>query len=131
MDPQEINDAMECARHLQRRCGSDDEDPSLVEGLLETCRSKQHTVAQTLEMNTFDDQTLAAKIHDLTTLNKDLCDAIRLAEDYLKGKKKLAPSRLAPNIQTLVKRKDIFSLICMLRAAEDDKRLDAALALMR
>ena len=148
MDPQEIIDATECARDLQRCCESDDADPSFVEGLLDICRSKQETVRKTLEegLIKFDDPSMVKPLHELMTLNDSLLDAIDFAECRLKTNMKPAPGP-HPNpypdshspihvatgsleIDILVKRKDVFSLICMLRA-QGDKRLDAALALMR
>jgi hypothetical protein len=87
----------------------------------------------------FDDPTLEGTIHDLVTANEILVDSIKMADEHLVGEKKPKAVDTPPfhngtggslEIDALVQTRDIFSLICMLRA-QGDKRLESALALMR
>lgn len=144
MDQQDIDDAIECARYLRVCCDSN--NVSFAAELLEICRTKQDTVRKTLEegMIKFDDPSLEAQLNKLMLLNDELLDAIKFTEEQLGSKRApgagfpvpLDPdspdlsSYDDPEIDSLVSRKDVFSLICMLHA-KGDKRLDSALALMR
>jgi hypothetical protein len=85
----------------------------------------------------FDDTTLEGTTHELLTVNEILVDSIKMAEMHLDGEKKPKaldspppPFQGSLEIDALVQTRDIFSLICMLRA-QGDKRLESALALMR
>jgi hypothetical protein len=153
MDRQEINDAIECARNLRECCDSN--NTSFAQELMELCREKQAKIVKTMQEGAIkmDDPTMEAPLNELMMLNDTLLEAIELAS----GKLKTESAQKAPSepplpidsvpdphgprpsmhaatgsldIDTLVNRKDVFSLICMLRA-QGDKRLDAAMALMR
>jgi hypothetical protein len=83
----------------------------------------------------FDDPTLEGMIHELVMVNEILVDSITMAEMHIEGEKKppavdTPPTYVSLEIDALVQTRDIFSLICMLRA-QGDKRLESALALMR
>lgn len=137
MNKQAIEDAKACAHDLRRCCESANADESFLQGLLETCRLKQTEVRRILEegLMKFDDPTLEEMIHDLFMLNEILVESIRMAEVHIEGEKKphavdTPPTFVSLEIDALVQTRDIFSLICMLRA-QGDKRLESALALMR
>jgi len=126
MDPYEIEEALEYARDLLMSCESDVADPSFIESLLEMCRHKQGDVRKILQDNFMMNEAI---LRTMTMLNDALFGAIQSAEMKLdRRRKNVVP--VTPKINRLVERRDIFSLICMLRA-QGEKRLDAALALMR
>jgi hypothetical protein len=92
-----------------------------------------------------DDPAMETPLNELMMLNDSLLESIQFAENQMKqiaspipisnsnSKTDLSLPTFATGsleIDTLVDRKDIFSLICMLRA-KGDKRLYSALALMR
>lgn len=148
MDPQDIEDANHCARDLRECCESN--NASFAHDLLELCRSKQAMIVKTMQegMIKIDDPAMEAPLNELMILNDTLLDAIEIAERQLENKPvspvppvldsgpDSRPSVPFPTatgsleIDVLVNRQDVFSLICMLRA-RGDKRLDSALALMR
>ena len=146
MDPQELEDAAMYARNLHKCCAKEHPDVSMVENLMKLCRSKHAAIVETLGKTKLDDPLLAEPVNELMRLNDDLLDAVNTAEKDVDSRKKPAaikppvpgeemslPStvhRSGLEIDSLVRKKDIFSLICMLRA-QGDKRLEAALALMR
>jgi hypothetical protein len=153
MDKQAIEETAACARELRICCKNENTDKSFLKGLLETCRSKQIQLKKTLEegLMKFDDPNSEGTIHELVTVNEILLDSIKMAETQLEGETKPAPLPVPPvpdpfhpephpetgpgitrnlEVDVLVQTRDIFSLICMLRA-QGDKRLESALALMR
>jgi len=143
MERKEIEEATECARQLRECCERN--NASFVEEMLVVCRTKQAMIVKTMQegMIKMADPAMEAPLNELMILNDSLLEAIKLAEAQVKPKSvptlPPAPDEVRPfhhattgslEIETLVNRKDVFSLICMLRA-QGDKRLESALALMR
>ena len=145
MDRSEIEDATHCASDLRKCC--EENNPSFAHELLELCRAKQTKIVSTMQnsMLKIDDPAIEAPLNELMMLNDTLLESIKFAESQMKriaspvqssnsnSRSDLSLPTFATGsleIDTLVNRKDIFSLICMLRA-QGDKRLDSALALMR
>jgi hypothetical protein len=139
--PKEIEGMKENIRMLRSVCGDDTAvDASVLESLLDCCKADQQTVKIGLEKAmTNEDQSV--DLMELIGLNELVLDAVKLGEDTIEATKKKAaeqqpqptPQKSNPNmdldINGLIRKKDVFSLICILRA-QSDQRLDAALALM-
>jgi len=154
-DPAELETIKENTRTIRSLCSDEkaEVDASLLQSLLDYCREDQAKVQACLES---DDPQV--DLMELLTLNELTLDAIKMGEKVIQGltKKpsaatpasanvsasasaatststptsvKSSKSNLNLDIGALVEKKDIFSLICILRA-QSDQRLDAAMALM-
>jgi hypothetical protein len=142
MDKQEFVETAASAHDLRICCRNDNADEDFLQILLETCRSKQIQVKKILEEG-LNDPNSEVTIDELVTVNASLLDSIKVAEGLLERRKRVAPLPVppvtkpfhpkphpGPGLDVLVQTRDIFSLICMLRA-QGDKRLESSLALMR
>lgn len=148
MTPDELHDSRQSARTLKQYTESN-ADMEAVGNLLILCRTKREVVEKAVQ-NGMKYGDGMVDFEELITVNFDLVDAIESAEKYAQSRE---PQRREPacnlppkviekidppisgggrdlKIGALIDKKDIFSLICMLRA-QSDKRLDSALALMR
>lgn len=141
-DPKEVEAIRDNTRTLRMSCSDEGVDPSVLASLLEICREDQEKIQTCVQS---DDPPL--DFMEIISLNELVLDAIKLGQKMVEGSKKQAPSvdaaasvaasavtkssktNLNLDIGALVEKKDIFSLICILRA-QSDQRLDAALALM-
>ena len=98
---------------------------------MEYCKKDQKALEGKL-CNVLDEEN-ADLTMELVRMNDEICIAIEAGKDALKlkmertKKKKTAEG---PTIELLEKNRDVFSLICMLRAP-NEKRMQAALALMK
>jgi hypothetical protein len=131
----DIEDAKENARSVRSMIASDDVDVGFLQTVLELCRADQKKVARGIEdvMNHKGDEEIDLEV--LIDLNINLLDVIEMGARIAVEDSKPAPSKktVAGNldVDALIQKKDIFSLICMLRVQQNEKRLDAALALMK
>lgn len=127
--PDEVEDFKDNARQLRKMCDTGEGEPSI---LLELCRNNQKKVKNALEGAAKFEQFI--DWGELTSLNDIILDAISTASKVINDQKK-PPAMAAERTQSqkmgsMIDNKDIFSLICMLRA-HGERRLDAALALMK
>lgn len=140
----EIEEAAQCASDLIKSY----EDGDLLfstQELLELCRTKQTKITSIMQnsISKIDDPAMDAPLNELMALNDTLLESIKFAENQMKqiaspipisnSRSHLSLQTFATGsleIDTLVNRKDVFSLICMLRAP-GDKRLDSAVGLLR
>ena len=158
MTQQEMDEAKSFARELRTGCSSSQIDMSLMQGLLDVCKNMQNTVKKALEDSMKYDPSMV-ELEELFLVNDTLLDAIGTAKAKIQKAKPTRrrndvttplPARRAQTgsvpretkpvqrrqttksleIDSLVRKRDVFSLICMLRA-QSDKRVDSALALMR
>ena len=104
-----------------------------IRNLIDCCKNYQ-TMLQGKLSEFFQENTDATDHHmELFGLSDDICSAIEAGEKALKREEeKTQKTKVAegPTIELLEANRDVFSLICMLRAA-NEKRMLAALALMR
>lgn len=138
LTPDEIEGMRENARTLRSVCADDAEvDESFLESLLDFCRADKQTVAVSLD-NAFLSEGGGVPMA-LFELNDLILEAVTLGEKAVIEMKNRAAAEPPPtqkqnsnldlDINGLIRKKDVFSLICILRA-QSDQRLDAALALM-
>ena len=138
LTPGEIEGMRENARTLRSVCADDAEvDESFLESLLDFCRADKQTVAVSLD-NAFLSEGGGVPMA-LFELNDLILEAVTLGEKAVTEMKNRAVAEPPPtqkqnsnldlDINGLIRKKDVFSLICILRA-QSDQRLDAALALM-
>jgi len=130
----------ENTRTLRSSCADESVDANVLETLLELSREDQAKIQACLQG---DDPSV--DLMQMLELNETVLDAIRMGQSALEGmnkqpaltppsenavvKIKASKEGLNVDIGALVEKRDIFSLICILRA-QSDQRLDAALALM-
>ena len=106
---------------------------SYIRNLTECCKKYQVTLQGKLSEFFQENTDATDHLMELFGLSDEICAAIEAGEEALKceeertKKKKVAEG---PTIELLEANRDVFSLICMLRAA-NEKRMLAALALMR
>ena len=126
-----LETARENSRTLQSICRQGQEgtvDPSILEYYLSMCTQDQERISSSSVGNMDID-----KVEKVLAVNDMLLTAIEVGQEYKKQfQKKPASSKKNDSlaIASLVAKKDIFSLICMLRAQDENQRLEAALALM-
>ena len=134
-----IEDAKENAHSARRMIASGDVDLDFLRTVLDLCRTEQRIVAQAIEDAMFHDE-INADLGVLIDLNNNILDVLE-AGDRMIGTTnryddnynvKLPPAKTNNlDVEELVEKHDIFSLICMLRVQMNEKRLDAAYALMK
>jgi hypothetical protein len=140
LSEKEMEDAKENAHSARRMIASGDVDLDFLRTVLDLCRTEQRTVAQAIEDAMFHEE-INADLGVLIDLNNDILDVLETG-DRIVGttKKKSDPynaTKTLPaksnnlDVEELVDKRDIFSLICMLRVQMNEKRLDAAYALMK
>lgn len=146
----EIEEVMENARTL-RSLLTGENSLDFLQTLLGMCKEDQKRVTQAIEetmrAETIDTQDLEV----LFDLNSNILDAIQKGEQMLgvpgsqpasrptheaasmegEQKPKSKQKKVNLDVHNLVVNKDIFSLICMLRVHHNEKRWDAAVALMQ
>jgi hypothetical protein len=125
-----LDTAEENARTLQSICRQGQTgsvDPSILEYYLTMCTRDQDKISHSAVGNLTID-----KVDKILAVNELLLTAIETGQDYRKSMQKKPALTVSESlaIVSLVAKKDIFSLICMLRAQQDDQRLEAAMALM-
>ena len=117
-------------------------DASVLENILDCCKADQQAVQVALE-KAMTNEDSSVDLMELIGLNELVMDAIKLGEELIQSsvKKAVEQQQQQPRLQKkantamdldingLIRKKDVFSLICILRA-QSDQRLDAALALM-
>lgn len=140
LTPNEIEGMKENVRMLRSVCGDNTAvDPSVLESLLDCCKGDQQTVKVTLD-KAMTNEDASVDLMELIGVNELVLDAIKLGEETVEATKQVAEVRrprlkkkssttMDLDISGLIRKKDVFSLICILRA-QSDQRLDAALALM-
>jgi hypothetical protein len=110
---------------------SDDVDFGYLHTVLDVCRDDQRKVAKAIEDAMFQDE-IDTDLSKLIDLNNNILDVIEAGERIMNNSQKPTPAKKSNlDVEELVSKKDIFSLICMLRVQMNEKRLDAAFALMR
>jgi len=155
----DMEECKENSRCLLSIITSDDVDVGYLQTVLDMCREDQRRVAAGIEdAMLLDDETSADNnnanannnnLAALIDLNVNILDAIESGERVVQDNRKPAPRQSTTSssnvsstnnnkkqkdnldVQELVVKQDIFSLICMLRVHQNEKRLDAAMALMR
>ena len=139
-DPKEIEAIRDNTRTLRMSAADEGVDASVLQSLLEICRADQAKIQACLQS-----EDPPVDFMEMLALNELVVDDIKMGQKMIEGMKKKAPASTAAaaavtsskssktnlnlDIGALVEKKDIFSLICILRA-QSDQRLDAALALM-
>lgn len=132
----DIEDAKENARSVRSMIASERVDVGFLQTVLELCRADQERVARGIEDAMNHQHEEEADLEVLIDLNINLLDAIEMGERVaITGEQKPASVKkkvtsINLDVEDLVEKKDIFSLICMLRVQQSEKRLDAAYALM-
>ena len=104
-----------------------------VRKIMESCKQDQETLQGKLRKVLEEDTDATGHIEDLFALNEEILAAMEAGKDTLKREKERTKRKKAaegPTIDILEENKDVFSLICMLRAP-NEKRMQAALALMK
>ena len=143
MTAEDIEDAKENARSIRSMIASDNVDVGFLQTVLSMCRNDQKKVARCIQNAMNQDGGGDADLEVLIDLNINILDAIesgeKIAQAKIKSERKSIEDNRKPaakkknnlDVEELVQKQDIFSLICMLRVQQNEKRLDAALALMR
>ena len=127
----DIEDAKENARSVRGIMASDNVDFGYLQTVLDVCRSDQRKVAKAIEDSMFQDE-IETDLSILIDLNNNILDVIETGERVVNSNKKPTPAKTSNlDVEELINKKDIFSLICMLRVQMNEKRLDAAFALMK
>lgn len=147
-----LDEIKDNVRSLRQIVQSQVVDAGFLSTVVSMCREDQRKVAQTIEDTMMDGTELTnmEQLETLIDLNSNILDAIERAQEKTSShnnpennnndddhRKPAATPTVntakRPNldVQDLVEKRDIFSLICMLRVQQNEKRLDAALALMR
>ena len=135
-----IEDAKENAHSARSMIASGNVDLDFLQTMLDLCRSEQRIVAQAIEDAMFHEE-INADLGVLIDLNNNILDVLE-AGDRMIGKTNryddqysnvIPPPTKTNNldVEELVEKRDIFSLICMLRVQMNEKRLDAVYALMK
>lgn len=108
--------------------------PSYIRNLMECCKKDQETLQGKLSEALEEEAVATAHLMEqLISLSDEICAAIEAGEDALKCEKERTKKKKVaegPTIELLEENRDVFSLICMLRAP-NEKRMQAALALMK
>ena len=134
-----IDDAKENAYSARRMMASGDVDFDFLQTVLNLCRTEQQIVAQAIEDTMFHDE-INADLGVLIDLNNNILDVLETGDrmvcktnryDEQYHAKSSAAKTTNLDVEELVDKRDIFSLICMLRVQTNNKRLDAAYALMQ
>jgi hypothetical protein len=134
-----IEDAKENAHSARRMISSGNVDLDFLQTVLDLCRTEQQIVAQAIEDAMFHDE-INADLGVLIDLNNNILDVLENGDRMIgktnryDEKYNVKPSPAKTNnldVEELVDKHDIFSLICMLRVQMNEKRLDAAYALMK
>lgn len=144
LTPHEIEVMRENVRMLRSVCRDDTAvESSFLESLLDVCRGDQQAVRVALD-KAMNGEDAEVDLMLLIEINDIVVDAVDLGEKTLlsarKKEEEAVPQPQQPqgpkssntldlDINGLIRKKDVFSLICILRA-QSDQRLDAALALM-
>ena len=115
----------------------DEEDinADYIENLMEYCKKYQAMLEEKLSdfFQENSDATETDHVVELLTLSDEIASAIDAGNEALKCEEERTKKKMAaegPTIELLKANRDVFSLICMLRAASE-KRMLAALALMK
>jgi hypothetical protein len=110
-----------------------DINASYIRELMECCKQDQETLQGKLSAVLEEDAIGKDNLEELFGINDEICAAMEAGKDALKREKEPMKKKKAvegPTIELLEENKDVFSLICMLRAP-NEKRMQAALALMK
>jgi hypothetical protein len=134
MTPAEIEYARDDARSLTQMSHQNDDtiDLQFVESLLEICAMAKSRVTAAIELAC--DNDLLGETDELLELNDELYHAIQDGEitrqRVSQKKPAVAEEHNDIELEAFIEQKDVFSLICMLRAQQSDRRLGAALAIL-
>jgi uncharacterized membrane protein YbaN (DUF454 family) len=118
---------------VSSRNAATETNTSLLHDLVEYCKEDKEMLQVKLSEVLEEDADTTDKLMELFSISEEICAAIDAGEDALKlerertKKKKVAEG---PTIELLEENRDVFSLICMLRAP-NEKRMQAALALIK
>lgn len=113
----------------------EDINADYIENLMEYCKKYQAMLEEKLS-DFFEDNTDTTETDQLTelfTLSDEIASALDAGNEALRCEEERTKKKMAaegPTIELLKTNRDVFSLICMLRAATE-KRMLAALALMK
>jgi len=106
---------------------------SYIRKLLERCKNDQEMLQGKLSEVLEEGTDATGHLMELVSISDEICAAIEAGEGALKREKeRMRKNTIAegPTIELLEENRDVFSLICMLRAPTE-KRMQAALALMK
>lgn len=144
----EVEETKENARTLRSLAGSKDVDIDFLNTVLVMCRADHRKVSKVIEDAMLSGEDLESlDIEGLIDLNSNILDAIESGESIIstglqpedpvdekpqsRRKTSVGRKRIDLDVQDLVNKRDIFSLICVLRVHQDEKRADATMALVR
>lgn len=107
---------------------------SYIRELMECCKRNQETLKENLSKVLEEEAAIATNhLMELVSISDEICAAIEAGEDALEREKERTKKKKVaegPTIKLLEENRDVFSLICMLRAPSE-KRMQAAMALMK
>jgi len=127
-----LGEAKMRSKKLAKAARENEMNAETLAEMLEACKKDQEALQLKLN-HALEQSDSIENLEELFGVNDGICTAIELgtsavkrAKERMKKKKKVE----GPTIELLVENEDVFSLICMLRAA-NEKRLEAAIALMK
>ena len=144
--PPEIEKARSEAQQLKRMCSDENTDVGSIEKLLLKCQTTQKFVSKAVSKLCSIEAVDPLEVNEALDLNEVVSDAVGIGEEFVQSRRKSLPvddgkeivntisspqKTISTEVVALTRKKDIFSLICMLRAHDVDKRLEAALSLMK
>jgi hypothetical protein len=107
---------------------------SYIRELMECCKKNQETLKENIsKLLEEEDAVATCHLMELVSISDEICAAIQAGEDALEREKERTKKKKiaeGPTIELLEENRDVFSLICMLRAPSE-KRMQAAMALMK
>jgi hypothetical protein len=131
----DIEEFKGCARNLREVVRTGVEvNTDLVETLLNLCKQAQIEIQRCIEALTGKGEDLGfGDLEVLFDLGGIISSAIEDGEDAVAKNQNVTTYKKSPSLDVdqLVEEKDVFTLICTLRSQQDDRGLDAAMALMR
>jgi hypothetical protein len=140
MSKQAIEYAKENADSARNMMNQGNVDLDYLQTILDLCREDQRIVAQAVE-DAISHDVIDADLEVLIDLNNNILDVLETGDRVIgeatrnnDNSVRLIPASMRTNnldVKELVEAFDIFSLICMLRVQTNEKRLDAAYALMK
>jgi len=157
MSSSQIEDAKEKIRQLLSLCnGEDNINLETLSIRVTVCKTLQEQVQQFIQQFLQGGGYDESYLQELFQLNEMMVESIKLGENTRSGHQKPAaeeskvdtprggdggtspstgtgptPQHVALDVQALVDQMDVFSLICMLRAQQQERRLEAAWAIMQ
>jgi hypothetical protein len=128
---QQMEESKTAARNLWDVAASPDKDYGLLDSLIDTCKREQVRIQKWINIALIQE----GDVSQLIALSENISNAVEVGDEAFKNAPLKPPPTPQPSnsldIERLVEKQDIFTLICTLRAQQSSRRLDATLALMR